>query len=75
MTTLTEKASTPGTHRVIVLDNIAAEGMAALEAAANIEYEIQTGLSGDALREALSQFKRYIELDPKGVKVPESKAR
>ncbi len=42
--------------RVIVLDNIAQEGLDLLEAAAGVTYEIQTGLNGDALREALADF-------------------
>lgn len=42
--------------RVIVLDNIAQEGLDILDAAEGIEYEIQTGLKGDDLREALAKF-------------------
>jgi D-3-phosphoglycerate dehydrogenase len=42
--------------RVIVLDDLAPEGLAMLDAAEGIEYEVRTGLKGDALREALSQF-------------------
>lgn len=42
--------------RVIVLDTLAQEGLDMLEAAPGIEYEVRTGLKGDALREALSQF-------------------
>lgn len=42
--------------RVIVLDNIAPEGLELLENAQGIEYEVQVGLSGDELREALSKF-------------------
>ena len=41
--------------RVIVLDNIAQEGLDLLEAAEGIDYEVKTGLSGDALREALAE--------------------
>ena len=41
---------------VIVLDNIAQEGLDLLEAAPDITYEIKTGLKGDDLREALSNF-------------------
>lgn len=42
--------------RIIVLDTLAPEGLALLDAAKGIEYEIRTGLKGDALREALAQF-------------------
>ena len=42
--------------RILVLDNIAQEGLDLLEEADGIEYEIQTGLSGEALQVALSQF-------------------
>ena len=43
-------------HRVIVLDPLAQEGLDLLAAAPDIEYEVRTKLSGDALREALAQF-------------------
>ena len=43
-------------HRVIVLDNLAEEGLALLRAAEAIEFEVRTGLAGDALREALLEF-------------------
>jgi D-3-phosphoglycerate dehydrogenase len=42
--------------RVIVLDTLAQEGLAMLAAAPGIEYEVRTGLKGEALREALGQF-------------------
>ncbi len=42
--------------RIIVLDDIAAEGLAKLEAADDIEFDIKTGLSGDDLRETLAQY-------------------
>ena len=42
--------------RVIVLDTLAQEGLDLLSAAPGIEYEVRTGLKGDALREALGQF-------------------
>jgi D-3-phosphoglycerate dehydrogenase len=42
--------------RVIVLDNIAQEGLDLLEAAADITYEVRTGLKGDELREALAAY-------------------
>src|SRR3972149_9327967 len=42
--------------RVIVLDTLAQEGLDMLAAAPGVEYEVRTGLKGDALREALAQF-------------------
>jgi D-3-phosphoglycerate dehydrogenase / 2-oxoglutarate reductase len=42
--------------RVIVLDTLAQEGLDMLEAAPGIEYEVRTGLKGDALRSALAEF-------------------
>jgi len=41
---------------IIVLDTLSADGLALLDAAASagITYEVATGLSGDALREALA---------------------
>lgn len=42
--------------RIIVLDTLAPEGLALLDAAKGVEYEVRTGLKGDALREALTQF-------------------
>ena len=42
--------------RIIVLDNIADEGLEILKSAAGIQYEIKTGLSGEELREALNQY-------------------
>ncbi len=41
---------------VIVLDDLAQEGLDLLEATDGIEYEVRTGLKGDDLREALNQF-------------------
>ena len=38
------------TARVIVLDNIAEEGLAKLKAAENIEFDIKTGLKGEELK-------------------------
>lgn len=46
--------------RVIVLDPIAQEGLDRLARAEGIEYQVCTGLKGDALREALSQFDAAI---------------
>lgn len=42
--------------KVIVLDTIAPEGLAMLADAPGIEYEVRTGLKGDALRSALAEF-------------------
>jgi D-3-phosphoglycerate dehydrogenase len=42
--------------RVIVLDTLAQEGLDMLAAAPGIEFEVRTGLKGDALREALQQY-------------------
>ena len=42
--------------RIIVLDDIAEEGLAKLKAADGIEFDIKTGLSGDELRETLAQY-------------------
>mgnify|MGYP000856244470 CR=1 FL=1 len=42
-------------HRVIILDDVAQEGLDLLEAADGIEYEIHTGLKGDELRQALAE--------------------
>ena len=42
--------------RVIVLDPIAPQGLALLDGADHIDYEVQTGLIGNALRDALTQF-------------------
>ena len=41
---------------VIVLDNLAQEGLDLLEAAEGIDYEVRTGLKGEELREALTNF-------------------
>jgi len=42
--------------RIIVLDHLAQEGLDLLEAAEGIDYEVRTGLKGQALREALTHF-------------------
>jgi D-3-phosphoglycerate dehydrogenase len=43
--------------RILVLDTIAAEGLALLDSMApQIEYEVRTGLKGDALKIALAEF-------------------
>lgn len=60
MSIASENSSTSSTmsgiSRVIVLDDIAAEGLAKLDAAPTIEYEIHTGLSGEELKSALTEF-------------------
>lgn len=58
MSIATEKtpAATNGTYRVIVLDDLAAEGLAKLDAAPNIQYDIRTKLKGEELREALAEY-------------------
>lgn len=42
--------------KVIVLDKLAQEGLDMLEAAPGIEYEVRTGLAGEELRQALTEF-------------------
>ena len=42
--------------KVIVLDNVAQEGLDLLDQAEGIEYSVQTGLKGDELRAALAEF-------------------
>jgi D-3-phosphoglycerate dehydrogenase len=42
--------------KVVVLDSISPEGLALLDAAKGIEYEVRTGLSGSELRAALAEF-------------------
>ena len=44
------------TKKVVVLDSISPEGLALLDAAKGIEYEVRTGLSGPELRAALAEF-------------------
>ena len=48
--------------RIIVLDTLSPDGLALLDLAKSrgIEYEVRTGLKGDALREALGQFEGAI---------------
>ena len=43
-------------HRIIVLDDIAQEGLDLLDAEAGIEYEIRTKLAGDDLKQSLREF-------------------
>lgn len=42
--------------KVIVLDDLAQEGLDLLAAAEGFEYEVRTGLKGDDLRDALNEF-------------------
>ena len=42
--------------KIVVLDNIAQEGLSILESAPGIEFDIKTGLSGPELREVLTQY-------------------
>ncbi len=42
-------------HQVIVLDNLAAEGLAMLDSADGIQYEVRTGLKGAELKQALTE--------------------
>ncbi len=42
--------------RVVVLDDLAQEGLDLLAAAPGIEYEVRTGLKGEALRQTLTEF-------------------
>lgn len=42
--------------KVIVLDDLAQEGLDLLAAAEGFEYEVRTGLKGDELRDALNEF-------------------
>jgi len=43
-------------HRIIVLDNLAPEGLEILAAAEGVEHHVQTGLKGEELRQALTEF-------------------
>ena len=63
MSIATEKApaaTNDGTYRVIVLDDLAEEGLAKLDAAPNISYEIRTKLAGEELREALTGYEGAV---------------
>src|SRR5580698_1952011 len=42
--------------KVIVLDTLAQEGLDLLNKAPGVQYEVRTGLKGDALRSALAEF-------------------
>lgn len=43
-------------YRVIVLDKLSQDGLDVLAAAPDIEYEVQTGLAGEELQQALLEF-------------------
>ena len=43
-------------HKVLILDDLAEEGLDLLAAAEGFEYEVRTGLKGDELRSALNEF-------------------
>lgn len=47
-------------HRIIVLDDLAPEGLALLDATEGIAYEVRTGLTGADLRAALRDFQGAI---------------
>lgn len=58
-------------HRILVLDDIAQEGIDLLEATPDIEYEVRTKLKGEELRKSLNEFDGAILRS--GVKItPES---
>ncbi len=60
-------------YRVIVLDKLSQDGLDVLDAAPDIEYEVKTGLAGEELKQALSEFDGAILRS--GVKItPESLA-
>ena len=56
MATATETPAVNKTHRIIVLDVLAEEGLAKLDAAPNVEYDVRLKLAGDELREALNEY-------------------
>lgn len=43
-------------HRILVLDDIAQEGIDLLDSTPGIEYEVRTKLKGDDLRQSLNEF-------------------
>ena len=49
-------ATSDKVYKVIVLDDLAEEGLAKLEASPNIQFDIRTKLAGEELREALSDY-------------------
>jgi D-3-phosphoglycerate dehydrogenase len=46
--------------RVVVLDTLASEGLELLKAAPGIEFDVRTGLKGDDLRQALTEYEGAI---------------
>ena len=42
--------------RVIVLDKLAPEGLDRLESADQIDFDVRTGLKGENLRQALTEY-------------------
>jgi D-3-phosphoglycerate dehydrogenase len=42
--------------RIIVLDDLSDDGLALLDSAGNIEYDVRTGLKGDDLHKALAEY-------------------
>ncbi len=59
--------------KVIVLDNLAAEGLTLLESTEGIEVEVRTGLTGEALKQALAGSDAAICRS--GVKIDEASLR
>jgi D-3-phosphoglycerate dehydrogenase len=47
-------------YRIIVLDDLAPEGLALLDAAQGITYDVRTGLKGQELRDALREYEGAI---------------
>ncbi|SMP52851.1 D-3-phosphoglycerate dehydrogenase [Neorhodopirellula lusitana] len=47
-------------HRILVLDDIAQEGIDLLQATEGVEYEVRTKLKGEELRSALNEFDAAI---------------
>ena len=54
------KTETQTVARIIVLDDIASEGLEKLDANPQIDYDIRTGLKGGELREALSHYEGAV---------------
>lgn len=50
------KSGSGNVSRIVVLDDLATEGLEKLDAAPGIEYDIKIGLKGDELRETLAQY-------------------
>src|SRR3970040_598602 len=54
--------------RIIVLDKLSPEGLALLQKAPKVEFEVRTGLKGEGLRHALTEFDGGI--CGSGVRIP-----